>query len=192
MGGPRHAPQSNSWALPHHCKILYPKSRSVLSRQNGLRDILGILIEPERTDVHLLEAGLHKAAAGIHVVVGQLLLHLANTQSVRDEFVRVDANLILSRSAPEIRHVDDIRYGLEFLQQDPVFNRSQIHQVIPRISASEGVPINLTDQPPVRTDLRLQPLRQIDLGEPLEDLLPVPVVVRLVVEDAQHKGQTEN
>jgi hypothetical protein len=73
--------------------------------------------EPERADIHLLHPDFNKAAAGIDIVVGELLLHLADAQSVGDELVGIDAHLVLAYRASEIGNVHDIRNGLELLQQ---------------------------------------------------------------------------
>ena len=72
--------------------------------------------------------------------------------------------------------------------------RPQFHQVVPGIGASQRVPVDLARGAPVRADLRLQVLsgREIDLGEPFQHLLPVPVVDGTVVEDHDHERQAEN
>ena len=69
--------------LDHVRDVLDAKRRAALGFQDGLLDVLHAAEEPERADVHLLQAFFHKAAAGIDVVVGQLLLDLADAQSVR-------------------------------------------------------------------------------------------------------------
>ena len=78
---------------------------------------LTLLEEPERADIHLLQASLHEAAAGIDVVIGKLLLHLADAQSVRHQLVRIDTHLVLPLGAAEVGNVHDVRNRLEFLQQ---------------------------------------------------------------------------
>ena len=60
-------------------------------------------------DIDLLQAGLDKAAAGIDVVVGELLLHLGEAEPVSDQLVGIDANLVFARGAAEAGNVDDIR-----------------------------------------------------------------------------------
>ena len=59
-----------------------------------------------------------------------------------------------------------------------------VHQVDIRIRASQRVPINLAHGTIVRTrSAAASPAGRVDLGEPLEHLLPIPVVLGLIVED---------
>ena len=48
---------------------------------------------------------------------------------------------------------------------------SHFHQVVLRIGASDGVPINLAGEAPVRSDLRLHARGHGDLREPFQNLL---------------------
>ena len=64
--------------------------------------------EPEGADIHLLHADFDEAAAGIDVVVGELLLDLADAQSVGDELVGVDAHLVFAHGATEVGDVHHI------------------------------------------------------------------------------------
>ena len=59
-----------------------------------------------------------EAAAGIDVVVGELLLHLADAQAVGDQLVRIDAHLVLAHRAAEVGNVHDVGNGLELLEQN--------------------------------------------------------------------------
>ena len=51
--------------------------------------------------------------------------------------------------------------------------------------------IDLTDRAPVRAHLRVDARRQGDLAQPLQDPLPIPVIVRFVVENQFYIGQSE-
>ena len=94
--------------------------------KHGLLDVVHVAEEPERANVHLLHADFDEAAAGIDVVVGELLLHLADAQSVRDQLVRVDAHLVLAHRAAEVGNVHHIGNGFELLEQNPVFERPAV------------------------------------------------------------------
>ncbi len=59
------------------------------------------------------------------------------------------------------------------------------------IGALQRVPVDLAHRATVRADLRLQVLRQVDLGKPLQHLLAIPIVFRFVVEDQHHAGKPE-
>ena len=146
--------------------------------KHGLLDVVHGAEEPERANVHLLHADFDKAAAGIDVVVGKLLLHLADAQSVRHQLVRIHAHLVLAHRAAEVGNIHHIGNGFELLEENPVFDGPQFHQVVAGIGASQRVPIDLAGGAPVRADLRLQvlPRREIDLGEPFQHLLAVPIV----------------
>ena len=99
----------------------------VLGLQHGLLDVVHIAEEPERANVHLLHADFDEAAAGIDVVIGELLLHLADAQSIRHELVRIHAHLVLAHRAAEVGNVHHVGNGFELLEQNPVFeDRSSI------------------------------------------------------------------
>src|ERR1700691_2471571 len=154
MIGSGHAPQPNSRAPFDDRDILYANRSAVRGRKHGVLDVLHVLEKSERAHVELLRALSHEAAAGVHVVDGQLLLDLSDAQSISDELIGVDAHLILARGAAKVAHVHDVVDLPEFLVKNPVFNAPQVHQVIRRIRTSKCVPINLAGGAPVRTDLR--------------------------------------
>ena len=72
-----------------------------LVSQDRVFDIVHVPDQPHFPDVDLLQAGFEEAAAGIDVVVGELLLHLAETQPVGDQLIGIDAHLIFARRAAE-------------------------------------------------------------------------------------------
>src|SRR5580658_9667603 len=166
MIGSGHAPQPNSGAPVDYSYVLDANWSPIRSRQHGVLDILHTAVKSECADVQLLQTLFDEAAAGVHVVDGQLVLNLADAQAVGDELIRVDAHLIFARCAAEIAYVHDVRNFPEFLVEGPVFDTPQIHQVIRRIRASDRIPINLARGAPVRADLRQHARRHIDLREP--------------------------
>ena len=111
--------------------------------------------EADLTDVDLLLALFDEVAAGIDVVVGDLLLHLADGEAVGDEFVGIDANLILACDTPKAGDIDHAGDGFELLFELPVFERLEIHAVIGGIGGAQGIPVNLSYGTPVGTHLRL-------------------------------------
>ena len=106
----------------------------------------------------------------------------------------IDAHLVFPHRASEVGNVHHIRNGLELLQQNPVLDRPQFHQVVPRIGASQRVPVDLARpcSNPCRSAAAGSAWREINLSEPFQDLLAVPVIVRAVVEDHDHERQAEN
>ncbi len=119
------------------------------------------LQETDFANVHLLLPFLNEAAAGVHVVVRQRLLHLADAEVVSGELVRVNLNLILASDSAETRHINDIGNRFKLLFDHPVLKRLQLHQVIPGIGAFERVPVELTDRAVIRPDIRLQVVGQV-------------------------------
>ena len=113
--GPGHVPQPDLRALRHLRDIFYPQRGAGLRFQDGLLDIQYVAEEPERANIHLLQAFFDKAAAGIDVVVGQLLLDLPDAQSVGDEFGRVNPHLVFAHRAPEVGNIHHVGNGLELL-----------------------------------------------------------------------------
>src|ERR1035437_8687296 len=67
MVRPGHVSQANLGALRYLGYVLHPKSGSFLCLQDRLLDIAHVTEKPERTNIHLLQAGLHEAAAGVDV-----------------------------------------------------------------------------------------------------------------------------
>ena len=90
---------------------------------------LTVLTRPTARTLICCKPCFEETAAGVGVVVGELLLHLADAQPVRDQFVGIDAHLILARSAAETDHVHYVRNGFELLLEHPILERLQLHQI---------------------------------------------------------------
>ena len=110
-------------------------------------------------NIDLLQPGFDEAAACVGVVVGELLFHLGDAEAVGDQFVGIEAHLILARGAAEARNVDDVRNRLEIFLDHPVFERLQFHHVVLGIGALQSEEINLADRAPVRAHLRIHARR---------------------------------
>ena len=143
------------------------------------------------THVDLLQAFLYEASTGIDIVVGELLLDLRQAQTVGNQLVWVGANLVFAGGTTEAGDVDDVWHSFEILFDDPVFNRLQFHRVVRRIGAVQGEEIDLADGTPVRAHLRHYAWRQGDLAQPFENPLPVPVIIRSVVENKLQVRESE-
>ena len=148
--------------------------------------------EPDDAHVDLLHARLDEAAAGVHVVVGKLLLHLADGEAVGDELVGVDPHLVLPRGTAEARHVDHVRHGLELLHEHPVLQGLQLHGVVRGVRAPERIEVDLPHRAEVGTDARLETCGEGHHGDALKHPLPVLEIVRVVVEDEDHDRQPGN
>ncbi len=81
---------------------------AVFREDHGVFDVVGVTNEADFADVDLLHAGLDKAAAGVGVVIGELLLDLGEAEAIVDQLVWIDADLILAGRAAEAGDVDDI------------------------------------------------------------------------------------
>ena len=152
-------------------------------------DVLRAVYQPDRPDIYLLRPLLYETSSRIRVVVRELLLDLRQAQSVSHELVWVNTNLIFACRAAKTRNIDHVRDGLEILFNDPVFKGFQFHRVIGWIRAVQGKEIDLANRTPVRPHLRVHTGRQSDLAQSFKNPLPVPGIVRLVVENELEIGQ---
>ena len=87
---------------------------------HGLADIVHVAEKSQGPHIDLLQALFDKTAAGIDVIVGQRLFHLAEIRAVGDQLVGIDAHLIFPRGASEADHIHDVRNGLELFFERPV------------------------------------------------------------------------
>ena len=117
-------------------------------------NVLYVADEPDLANVDLLQARFDETAAGIDIVVGELLLHLGKAESVSNQLVRIDAHLIFAGRATEAGNIDNVGHRLEVFLDDPIFQRFQFHHVVCGIRAVQRVEINLADGAPVGTHLR--------------------------------------
>ena len=122
----------------------------------------------------------------------QLLLDLPDAQTIRDQLVRIHADLILTRGPAETGNIHHVGYGFKLLLQHPVLQRLQFGYVITRIRAGQRIPVNLSHRAPVRAHLRLNIAGQRHLGQALQSLLAVPVVIGIVVENERYAGKPED
>ena len=74
--------------LDDRCDVFDAESRAVLGLQDGVLDVVDVAVKADFANIDLLLALLDEVAAGVDVVVGDLLLDLADGQAVGDEFVR--------------------------------------------------------------------------------------------------------
>ena len=183
--------QPDLGALLNHGDILYLQRRPALRRENRLFDIVNAGHQAYRPNVDLLQSSLDETAARIDVVGRKLLLQLADAQPVGDQLVGIDPHLVFARGAAQARHVDHVGHGFELLLKHPVFERFQLHHVVFRVGALQRVEVDLSHRAPVGAHLRLQTCRQRRLRQPLQHLLAVPLVDRVVVEDQHDARQAE-
>src|ERR1035438_5126308 len=162
-------PEADLGALCDSGDVLDADGGSALRFDEGFLDVAHGPELAHGADVDLLQAGFDKAAAGVDVVGGQLLLHLTHAEAVGDQLVGIDAHLVFAGSAAEAHDIDDIGNGFELFFQDPVFERLELHEVVAGIGAVQRVPVDLADGAVVGADLRLQAAGQSCLGDALED-----------------------
>jgi len=67
----------------------------------------------------------------------------------------------------------------------------ELHHVVGGIRAVQRVEVNLPDRAPVGPHDRLQILGQADLRQPFKYPLPIPIVLRVVIEDQHHAREAE-
>ena len=171
-GRPGKLAQAYLRTLRNDGDIADAERRAVLGQNHGVLDIVNVPNQTHFPNIDLLQAGFDKAAAPIGVVVGELLLHLADAESVGDQLVGVDANLVFARGSAEAGDIDDVGNGLEVLLHHPVFNGLQLHHVVRRVGGVQREEVDLAGRAPVRLHLRRHAggnrgRRQSDLRKPL-------------------------
>ena len=78
MNGLPVPPEPDFRSLRDGCYVAHANRRAILSLDHGPFDVDIGIHQTNGPHVHLLQAGLDEAAAGVDIVVGQLLLHLAD------------------------------------------------------------------------------------------------------------------
>ena len=99
---PRHVAEADLRPLGDFANVFYAERGTGLRLEDSLFDTMYAAEKPEGADVHLLLADFDEAAAGVDVVVGELLLNLADAQPVRNQLAWVDTHLVLPHGAAEI------------------------------------------------------------------------------------------
>src|SRR5579871_365009 len=183
--------EANFWTLRNGGDVFDSNRSAALGSDHGFLNIVDTIHKPYFADVDLLQAFLNEASASIGIVIRELLLDLGKTQAVRDQLVRVEANLVLPGRATEAGHVNYVGDGFQALLDGPVLDRFQIHSVIRGIRAMQREEINLANGAPVGAHLRYNPGGQRNLAQTLENAFAIPVVVRVVVKDHFYIGKPE-
>ena len=181
--------QANFGALRDGGDVLDPNGRAVRGLDDGVLDVLNAGVKAQRLHVDLLRALFNEAAAAVGVVVGDLLLDLADGEPVGDELFGIEPDLVFLGRTAEAGHVDDAGHALEVLLQRPVFERLLFHHVVGGICALQGVPEDLADGAPVGPHLRNESRRQVHLAQPLEHVLAIDVAGGVVIEDEHEAGE---
>src|SRR5215469_6732242 len=107
--------QTDLFSLGDHRNILDPKWRAILCEDHTLFNVLDISHQSHDADIDLLKSSFDEAATRVGVVVGELLFDLVDAQSVGDQFVRVNPDLILSGRSAKACDVNNIWDCLEIL-----------------------------------------------------------------------------
>src|SRR5262249_18066460 len=93
--------EPNLRSLSDYREVLDAQAGAVLRFQECVFNVLDRPDEADLPHVDLLSALLGEAAAGVGVVVGQLLFDVGQAQPIRDQLFGIDANLILTRHPSE-------------------------------------------------------------------------------------------
>src|SRR5271157_166898 len=192
MDRPAELAEADLGTLGNDGDVLYANGCAVLRCDDRVLDVLYVTHQSDGAHVDLLHPCLDKAAARVDVVVGELLLHLADGEAVGNKLIRVDAHLVFARGGAKDRHVDNIRNLLELLHQHPVHQRLAFHGVILRVRAPEREKVDLAGRAEVRADAGLKTGWKVDHGQPLQDPLAVLKIIRVVIEPDDHDRQPGN
>src|SRR5487761_854852 len=73
-------------ALRNHRDISDAERSAVLGENDGPLDVVNLIDLSDLADIDLLKAFLNETAAGVGIVVGELLFNLGEAQAVGDQF----------------------------------------------------------------------------------------------------------
>src|SRR5271165_845004 len=191
MDSPGELAQTDFRSLLDDAEIFDAERGSIPGEDYGLFDVMDAIDQADFANVNLLRAFLNEAAAGVGIVVGELLLDLREGQPVGDELIGIETDLVFARGAAEAGYVDNVGNGFEIFFDDPVLERLQFHRVVGGIVTVKSKEINLANRAPVGAHLRIDAGWQCDLGQALEDALAIPGVVGTVFEDQLQVRKTE-
>src|SRR5208337_4691130 len=181
--------KTNLWPLGDHGHVFDSYRSAVLRLDHGFFDVTDVLDQSHGAHIDRLRSLFNETAAGVGVAVGELLLNLRQAKTVRDQLLRVHANLVFLRNPAEGRVVHHIGDRLDVLVDDPILQRLELHHVVGRIRALQRVPIDLTHGAVIGANLRAHSGRKCDLRKTFKCFLAVPVVVGRIVEDQVYNRQ---
>src|SRR5271165_171840 len=93
--------ETNLWPLRDHGHVFYSYGGAVLRLDDGLFNITYVLDQSHGAHIDGLRSLFNETAAGVGVAVGELLLNLRQTETVRDQLLRVHADLVFLRNPAE-------------------------------------------------------------------------------------------
>src|ERR1700746_1734753 len=123
--------------------VLDAQRSAGLGCEDGVFDVANSFDQPDFANIDLLQAGLDETAAGVGIVAGELLLDLREAQSIGDQLIRINANLVFASRSTETGDINDVRDRLEIFLDHPVFDGFQFHHVVVRIGAFQREKIDL-------------------------------------------------
>src|SRR5579883_2857400 len=119
MGCPGEPAQPDFGTLLYFGDVGHVHGRAVLAYDHRIFDVAHIFNQAEFRYVDLLQPERDEAAAGIGIIGRELLLYLANTETVRYQLVRIDTDLVLAGRPAEAGDIHDVGHRLELLLDDP-------------------------------------------------------------------------
>ena len=152
-----------------------------------ISDVLQILDQAEAPDIVELPALRVEAAAGVGIVVAELLYDLSGRDAVGEQLFRIEQDVILHRAPAEARIVRYSRNGAVTAFKNPILDGLKFLRR--PIETPEHVAI---DQPAGGEERRQaggDAVRHLGVRYALKRLLPYEVWVRVVLEVHLHRGQ---
>src|SRR6266851_1903045 len=96
MNRPSELAQPDLWTLRDDRDILHPQRSSAFGHDDRVRDILYVSDQAHFPNIDLLQTRLDEAPARVSIVVCELLLHLSEAESIRDQLIWINADLIFA------------------------------------------------------------------------------------------------
>src|ERR1019366_8590752 len=167
--------------------VFYIDGDVALLLQDDVADVGGGLDEAEAADVIELAALGIEAAAGVGVIVAQLLGDLRHGEAVGEELIGIEQHLILHGGAAKTRIVGHPLNGPVMALHNPIFNHLQILRGTVR--ALQDVAVDQAAGAEERGHAGLQASRQGGVADAFKGLLADEVRVRAILEIHLHAGK---
>ena len=156
---------------------------------DDIAEVLEPLDQPDAPDHVTQIAARDDTAAGVDVVLFDLLGDVRQRDAVLLHLARIDFDLVLCGDAAVIAHVRDAGHLFQARDHHPFVQVGQLAQVV-RLTL-EDIPENFTGRRRERIESRNGMVRQFDIGKALLHPLPGPVIVHAVVKHQHDRRKAE-
>jgi hypothetical protein len=148
--------------------------RPLLLDHDRAGNVAECLDETHAADVETLRPHGERTPAHVGIALGQAFHHLIKRDVIAHELPRIELDVIFLRRAAERRDIDHPGHAFELAADLPILNRLEIREA--HLLADQFVAIDFGDGRP-GGNRRLNILRERDLLEAIQNLLPISKIV---------------